>query len=98
MVCVPSRYYLTHDDRVIMASEVGVVPVDPANVKFKGRLEPGRMFLIDFEQGRLIPDAELKGRIRRALPVRRMDRKPAHHHERPEPERDRAQHLDQAKR
>ncbi len=56
----PSRYYLTHDDRVIMASEVGVVPVDPANVKFKGRLEPGRMFLIDFEQGRLIPDAELK--------------------------------------
>ena len=56
----PSRYYLTHDDRVIMASEVGVVPVDPANVKFKGRLEPGRMFLIDFEQGRLIPDEELK--------------------------------------
>jgi len=57
----PSRYYLTHDDRVIMASEVGVVPVDPANVKHKGRLEPGRMFLIDFEQGRLIPDDELKG-------------------------------------
>ena len=56
----PSRYYLTHDDRVIMASEVGVVPVDPANVKFKGRLEPGRMFLIDFEQGILIPDEELK--------------------------------------
>ncbi|NND54689.1 MAG: glutamate synthase large subunit [Gammaproteobacteria bacterium] len=56
----PSRYYLTHDDRVIMASEVGVVPVDPANVKFKGRLEPGRMFLIDFEAGRLIPDDELK--------------------------------------
>jgi len=56
----PSRYYLTHDDRVIMASEVGVVPVDPANVKFKGRLEPGRMFLIDFEQGKLIPDEELK--------------------------------------
>ncbi len=56
----PSRYYITHDDRVIMASEVGVVPVDPANVKFKGRLEPGRMFLVDFEKGRLIPDAELK--------------------------------------
>jgi glutamate synthase (NADPH) large chain len=56
----PSRYYLTHDDRVIMASEVGVVPVDPTNVKAKGRLEPGRMFLIDFEAGRLIPDAELK--------------------------------------
>jgi glutamate synthase (NADPH/NADH) large chain len=56
----PSRYYLTHDDRVIMASEVGVVPVDPVNVKFKGRLEPGRMFLIDFEQGKLIPDEVLK--------------------------------------
>ena len=56
----PSRYYLTHDERVIMASEVGVLPVDPANVKHKGRLQPGRIFLIDFEQGRLIPDAELK--------------------------------------
>ncbi|HEY5666206.1 MAG TPA: glutamate synthase large subunit [Gammaproteobacteria bacterium] len=56
----PSRYYLTHDERVIMASEVGVVPVDPANVKAKGRLQPGRMFLIDFERGCLIPDEELK--------------------------------------
>ncbi len=56
----PSRYYLTHDDFVIMASEVGVVNVDPANVKYKGRLQPGRMFLVDFEQGRLIPDEELK--------------------------------------
>ncbi|MCA9155086.1 MAG: glutamate synthase large subunit, partial [Planctomycetales bacterium] len=56
----PSRYYLTHDDHVIMASEVGVLPVDPANVKSKGRLQPGRMFLVDFEQGRLIPDDELK--------------------------------------
>jgi glutamate synthase (NADPH/NADH) large chain len=56
----PSRYYLTHDDRVIMASEVGVVPINPSNVKAKGRLEPGRMFLIDFERGRLVPDEELK--------------------------------------
>jgi glutamate synthase (NADPH/NADH) large chain len=56
----PSRYYLTHDDRVIMASEVGVLKIDPENVKAKGRLQPGRMFLIDFEQGRLIPDEELK--------------------------------------
>jgi glutamate synthase (NADPH/NADH) large chain len=56
----PSRYYLTHDDRVIMASEVGVLAVDPAIVKSKGRLQPGRMFLVDFEQGRLIPDDELK--------------------------------------
>ncbi len=56
----PSRYYLTHDDRVIMASEVGVLPVDPSLVKEKGRLQPGRMFLVDFEQGALIPDAQLK--------------------------------------
>ena len=56
----PSRYYLTHDDRVIMASEVGVLPVDPELIKVKGRLEPGRMFLVDFEAGKLIPDGELK--------------------------------------
>jgi glutamate synthase (NADPH/NADH) large chain len=56
----PSRYYVTHDDFVIMASEVGVLPVPPEKVKIKGRLQPGRMFLVDFEQGRLIPDDELK--------------------------------------
>jgi glutamate synthase (NADPH/NADH) large chain len=56
----PSRYYLTHDDRVIMASEVGVLPVEPENVKSKGRLQPGKMFLIDFDRGRMIPDEELK--------------------------------------
>ena len=56
----PSRYYLTHDDRVIMASEAGVLPVDPKLVKFKGRLQPGKMFLVDFEQGRIIEDEELK--------------------------------------
>ncbi len=59
----PSRYYVTHDDNVIMASEVGVLQVDPTNVKLKGRLQPGKMFLIDFEQGRLIPDEEVKGTI-----------------------------------
>ena len=59
----PSRYYVTKDDKVIMASEVGVVHVDPANVLLKGRLQPGKMFLIDFEQGRLIPDEELKDTI-----------------------------------
>ncbi len=64
----PSRYYITHDDRVIMASEVGVLPVDPALVKEKGRLQPGRMFLVDFEQGRLIPDEELKGEFAHRMP------------------------------
>jgi glutamate synthase (NADPH/NADH) large chain len=56
----PSRYYITTDDKVIMASEVGVLEVDPAIVKKKGRLQPGMMFLLDFEQGRLIGDEELK--------------------------------------
>ncbi|MEE8349426.1 MAG: glutamate synthase large subunit [Acidobacteriota bacterium] len=56
----PSRYYVTNDDRVIMASEVGVLPVDPANVTYKGRLEPGRMFLVDFDQGRIVADREIK--------------------------------------
>ncbi len=64
----PSRYYITHDDRVIMASEVGVLPVDPAIVKEKGRLQPGKMFLVDFAQGRLIPDEELKSEFARKMP------------------------------
>ena len=59
----PSRYYVTHDDRVIMASEVGVLPIEPENVKYKGRLQPGRMFLVDFDQGRLVPDDELKNEL-----------------------------------
>jgi len=64
----PSRYYVTHDDRVIMASEVGVVDIEPENVKLKGRLEPGRMFLVDFDQGRIIPDDEVKGALIGARP------------------------------
>lgn len=64
----PSRYYLTHDDHVIMASEVGVVMIDPANIKYKGRLQPGKMFLVDFEQGRMISDDELKGNFANSHP------------------------------
>ncbi len=71
----PSRYYLTHDDRVIMASEVGVLPVPPETVKHKGRLKPGRMFLIDFEQGRMIPDDELKEDIASRRPYGKWLRK-----------------------
>ena len=56
----PSRYYITDDDKCIMASEVGVVPVDAERVIAKGRLQPGKIFLIDFDQGRMIPDEELK--------------------------------------
>jgi glutamate synthase (NADPH/NADH) large chain len=59
----PSRYCVTADDRVIMASESGVLPVDPAIVKEKGRLQPGKMFVVDLEQGRIISDEELKQSI-----------------------------------
>jgi glutamate synthase (ferredoxin) len=56
----PSRYYVTKDDIVIMASEVGVLDVPPENVLIKGRLHPGRIFLVDTKQGRIIDDKELK--------------------------------------
>jgi glutamate synthase (NADPH/NADH) large chain len=56
----PSRYCVTTDDRVIMASESCVLPVDPASIKEKGRLQPGKMFVVDMEQGRIISDDELK--------------------------------------
>jgi glutamate synthase domain-containing protein 2/glutamate synthase domain-containing protein 1/glutamate synthase domain-containing protein 3 len=59
----PSRYYVTKDGLVIMASEVGVLDVAPENVLLKGRLQPGRMFLVDLEQGRIIDDDELKHQI-----------------------------------
>ncbi|HEX6658628.1 MAG TPA: glutamate synthase central domain-containing protein, partial [Ilumatobacter sp.] len=56
----PSRYWVTDDDIVVMASEVGVVDVDPAKVITKGRLQPGRMFLIDTAEGRIVDDEEIK--------------------------------------
>ena len=59
----PSRYCITNDDRVIMASETGVLPVDPATIIKKGRLHPGKMFVVDMEQGRIISDDELKQTI-----------------------------------
>ena len=59
----PSRYIVTNDDRIIMSSEAGVVDVDPATIVFKGRLQPGRMFVADLEQGRIISDEELKNDI-----------------------------------
>jgi glutamate synthase (ferredoxin) len=59
----PSRYYVTQDDRVIMASEVGVLDVPPEMIVQKGRLQPGRMFLIDTEEGRIVADEELKNKV-----------------------------------
>src|SRR4051794_36490630 len=59
----PSRYWVTDDGRVILASEVGVLDIDPAHVVRKGRLQPGRMFLVDTSAGRIVDDAELKAEL-----------------------------------
>ena len=59
----PSRYLLTEDDKLVMSSEAGALPVDQSKVLFKGRLEPGKMFIADLQQGRIISDEELKNDI-----------------------------------
>jgi len=64
----PSRYYVTKDDLVIMASEVGVLDVPPERVLEKRRLQPGRMFLVDTSEGRIIADEEIKQELASAKP------------------------------
>ena len=66
----PSRYTVTKDDLVIMASEAGVLPIEPEQVAYKGRLEPGRMFLVNMEEGRIVADEEIKQQIATAQPYR----------------------------
>lgn len=66
----PSRYYVTKDGLVIMASEAGVLPISPENVALKGRLEPGKMFLVNMEEGRIVADEELKQTIVTEHPYR----------------------------
>ena len=67
----PSRYYVTKDDMVIMASEAGVLPIAPERIAIKGRLQPGRMFLVDTQQGRIIADEELKKKYASAHPYQK---------------------------
>jgi glutamate synthase domain-containing protein 2/glutamate synthase domain-containing protein 1/glutamate synthase domain-containing protein 3 len=64
----PARYVITHDNLAIMASEAGVLPIRPEEVRYKGRLQPGRMFLIDLEAGKIIPDREVKEKLARRQP------------------------------
>src|SRR5437667_5625242 len=64
----PSRYYITRDDLVVMSSEVGVLDIPPSQVVRKGRLQPGRIFLVDTAEGRIVSDEELKERIAREKP------------------------------
>ena len=67
----PSRYYVTKDDLVIMASEVGVLDIPAEEVVKKGRLEPGRMFLVDTRQRRIVDDDELKQAVASEYPYER---------------------------
>jgi glutamate synthase (ferredoxin) len=71
----PSRYYVTKDRRVILASEVGVVDIRPDNVEYKGRLEPGRMLLIDTREKRIISDEEIKMGAAAAHPFKEWNKK-----------------------
>ena len=66
----PARYYVTKDDLVILASEVGVLDIAPERVAHKGRLQPGRMLLIDTAAGRIVSDEEIKDRIAAEFPYR----------------------------
>jgi glutamate synthase domain-containing protein 2/glutamate synthase domain-containing protein 1/glutamate synthase domain-containing protein 3 len=67
----PSRYYVTKNDLVVMASEAGVLDLPPEDIVQKGRLQPGRMFLVDTEQGRIIDDEEIKRAVATEHPYRR---------------------------
>ena len=67
----PSRYYVTKDGVVVLASETGVCNIQPDNIDYKGRLEPGRMLLIDTAQGRIISDEEIKNHIANEHPYRK---------------------------
>jgi len=66
----PARYMLTRDDRIIMASEMGVLPIAEKDIVKKWRLQPGKMLLVDLDEGRLIPDDELKATLARSHPYK----------------------------
>jgi glutamate synthase (ferredoxin) len=66
----PSRYYVTKDDLVIFASEAGVLDIAPEMIESKGRLQPGRMFLVNMEEGRIFADEEIKHQVASEHPYR----------------------------
>ena len=66
----PARYLLTNDDRIIMASEMGVLPIPEKDIIKKWRLQPGKMLLVDLDEGRLIPDEELKATLAKSHPYK----------------------------
>jgi glutamate synthase (NADPH/NADH) large chain len=66
----PARYIVTRDDRIVMASEMGVLPIPESEIVTKWRLQPGKMLLVDLDEGRLIPDDEIKARLAQSHPYR----------------------------
>ncbi len=66
----PARYFVTRDDRIVMASEMGVLPIAEKDIVQKWRLQPGKMLLVDLDQGRLIPDEELKATLAKSHPYK----------------------------
>ncbi len=64
----PARYLVTRDDRIVMASEMGVLDIPESEIVTKWRLQPGKMLLVDLEEGRLIPDEEIKAKLSRSHP------------------------------
>lgn len=67
----PARYTVTKDGLIVLASETGVVDIAPEQVRSKGRLQPGKMFIVDLEQHRIVPDNEIKAKLSRQFPYRR---------------------------
>ena len=69
-MCIRDSYLLTRDDRIILASEMGVLPIPEKDIIKKWRLQPGKMLLVDLDEGRLIPDEELKATLARSHPYK----------------------------
>ena len=78
--CARAGYVVTHDDLVVMASEAGVLDIDPENIKTKGRLQPGKMFLVDTVEGRIIADKEIKRQLASRQPYAAMAGTKSDHH------------------
>ena len=66
----PARYFVTRDQRIIMASEMGVLAIPEKDIVTKWRLQPGKMLLVDLDEGRLIPDEELKSTLAKSHPYK----------------------------
>ena len=66
----PARYLITHNDTVVLASETGVLPFDPSEIREKGRLRPGKMMMVDMQEGKIYHDDELKAQLASQFPYR----------------------------